>query len=74
MRRLLSIPFAADDNLFVFRRSQEIISSTAEYGVIPHEDWFQPDWIDEVKAQKAREKMIEQKVRIMCSHIKRYEL
>lgn len=33
-----------------------------EFGVIPSEHWFQPNWIDEVKAEKGREKMQEENI------------
>ncbi|CAE7130478.1 unnamed protein product [Rhizoctonia solani] len=40
----------------------EVVGSKTVYGQIPHDHWFQPDWIDEEKATKARLKMIEEKV------------
>ncbi|PPQ82033.1 hypothetical protein CVT24_009909, partial [Panaeolus cyanescens] len=39
-------------------RLSSIISSTAEFGLIPHDHWFQPDWIDETKATENRNKMV----------------
>ena len=33
--------------------------SKVEFGVIPHDHWFQPDWIDEDKASKSRKQMEE---------------
>jgi len=30
-----------------------------EFGLIPHDHWFQPDWIDEDKATKSRNAMAE---------------
>jgi alpha 1,2-mannosyltransferase len=33
--------------------------SNVEFGVIPRDHWYQPDWIDEDKASKARKKMEE---------------
>ena len=39
-----------------------VISTTAEYGLIPHEHWFQPDWIDEEKATKDRQVMEKENV------------
>lgn len=33
-----------------------------EFGLIPKEHWFQPDWIDEKKAQAGREKMVEKNI------------
>ncbi|QRV85840.1 Glycolipid 2-alpha-mannosyltransferase [Ceratobasidium sp. AG-Ba] len=40
----------------------EVVGSKTTYGQIPHDHWFQPDWIDEERATKARLKMIEEKV------------
>ena len=31
--------------------------SKVEFGVIPHDHWFQPEWIDEERASKERKKM-----------------
>lgn len=31
--------------------------SKVEFGVIPPDHWYQPDWIDEDKASKARKQM-----------------
>jgi len=39
-----------------------VTSSKVEFGVIPHNHWFQPDWIDEDKASKARKQMEENAV------------
>ena len=33
--------------------------SQVEFGLIPREHWFQPDWIDEEKATKGRADMVE---------------
>ena len=33
-----------------------------EFGLIPHDDWFQPSWIDEEKATAGRKKMEEDNV------------
>ncbi|KAF4623876.1 hypothetical protein D9613_002386 [Agrocybe pediades] len=38
-------------------RLNNIISSKAEFGLIPHDHWFQPDWIDEEKASASRAQM-----------------
>ena len=32
--------------------------SKVEFGLIPHDHWFQPDWIDEDRATKSRDKMV----------------
>lgn len=45
-----------------YRRISNIVSTTAEFGVIPHDHWFQPDWIDETKATAGREKMVKDNI------------
>lgn len=39
------------------KRVSVLTNSKMEFGVIPHGDWFQPDWIDEAKASEERKKM-----------------
>ncbi|CAK5265052.1 unnamed protein product [Mycena citricolor] len=39
-----------------------LTDSKVEFGLIPHDHWFQPDWIDENKAAAARQDMIEHDV------------
>ena len=34
-----------------------IIDGEIEFGLIPHDDWFPPDWIDEEKAAAGRKKL-----------------
>lgn len=56
---LNDVPF--DDNFK--QKTQGIISSTAEYGLIPKNHWSEhPSWIDEEKAKKAREEMAKNNV------------
>ncbi|KAL1705570.1 glycosyltransferase family 15 protein [Schizophyllum commune] len=43
-------------------RLSNIISSTAEFGLVPREHWVQPDWIDEDKASASRKKMEEDNI------------
>ncbi|KIM37752.1 glycosyltransferase family 15 protein [Hebeloma cylindrosporum] len=50
---LNEVPFTEE---FKYRLSS-IVSSKAEFGLIPRDHWFQPDWIDEDKAKKSRDKM-----------------
>ncbi|KAJ7874645.1 glycosyltransferase family 15 protein [Mycena leptocephala] len=45
------------------RRIRNLTPSRVEFGVIPKEHWFQPDWIDKEKAQKAMEQMERQNVK-----------
>ncbi|KAF8886687.1 nucleotide-diphospho-sugar transferase [Gymnopilus junonius] len=35
-----------------------IVSSNAEFGLIPHDHWFQPEWIDEERATQSRNAMV----------------
>lgn len=44
------------------RWTSRVISSTAQYGVIPHDHWHQPPWIDEERARLSREKMVQNDV------------
>lgn len=37
-------------------------TAPVSYGLIPKDDWYQPDWIDEEKATNARKKMEGEKV------------
>lgn len=47
----------------VFKQyTQALTNSKCHYGLIEHDEWFQPDWIDEQKATEAREEMIRKKV------------
>ncbi|TFK60515.1 glycosyltransferase family 15 protein [Pluteus cervinus] len=39
------------------QRVLELTDSTVEFGLIPREHWIQPDWIDEEKAYRARQRM-----------------
>ncbi|KAG6810276.1 hypothetical protein H0H92_012605 [Tricholoma furcatifolium] len=51
-------PFTED-----FRKRVSVLSgSKMEFGLIPHDHWFQPDWIDEDKATKSRQKMEEENI------------
>ncbi|KAF9475371.1 glycosyltransferase family 15 protein [Pholiota conissans] len=34
-----------------------VVSSKVEFGLIPREHWYQPDWIDEKRASQARDRM-----------------
>lgn len=39
------------------RRVSVLSKAKMEFGVIPKEHWYQPDWIDEEKATKERNRM-----------------
>jgi len=44
------------------RRVEQLTDATVKYGIIPREDWYQPDWIDEEKAKAARQDMVKNNV------------
>jgi len=44
------------------QRVTELTDATVEFGVIPHDHWYQPAWIDEEKASAAREQMAKNNV------------
>jgi len=46
----------------LFRRTSELTDSKTQYGLIPHDNWYQPDWIDEKKATEARDAMVKNQV------------
>lgn len=41
----------------LYRRISNVVSGPVSFGLIPHDHWFQPDWIDEEKASEGRKKM-----------------
>ncbi|KAG5719171.1 putative mannosyltransferase MNT2 [Termitomyces sp. T112] len=46
-----------------FKKRVSVLSaSKMEFGLIPRDHWFQPDWIDEKKAAASRNKMEEEKI------------
>jgi len=44
------------------RWTGNLISGTAEYGLIPSSEWLQPSDVDEAKATEARERMVKENV------------
>jgi len=44
-----------DENFI--NRVRELTDSSVEFGLVPKEHWYQPDWIDEKKASENRQKM-----------------
>jgi len=51
-------PFSED-----FKRAiWALTDSKVEFGLIPEDNWYQPKWIDEEKATKSRNKMVEDQV------------
>jgi alpha 1,2-mannosyltransferase len=43
-------------------RITELTDSNVQFGLIPRDHWYQPDWIDETKATAAREDMVKNQV------------
>ncbi|KAL1748727.1 glycosyltransferase family 15 protein [Schizophyllum fasciatum] len=43
-------------------RVSSLTDAEVKFGLIPKEHWFQPDWIDDDKAQAAREDMVKNQV------------
>ena len=35
-------------------RVRRVTNASTEFGVIPHEHWFQPDWVNETLAEEKR--------------------
>jgi alpha 1,2-mannosyltransferase len=44
------------------RETSRLVTGTTHYGLIPHEQWSFPDWIDTTKAAETRERMRQEKV------------
>lgn len=43
-------------------RLSNIVSGPVFFEQVPHDDWYQPDWIDEDKARAGREKMVQDNI------------
>ncbi|VDB92017.1 unnamed protein product [Peniophora sp. CBMAI 1063] len=43
-------------------RVGNLIAGEVKFGVIPHDHWYQPDWIDEDRAKKGRQELVRNKV------------
>ncbi|KAJ7751529.1 glycosyltransferase family 15 protein [Mycena maculata] len=55
---LNEVPFSEE-----FKRAVTgLTGNKVEFGLIPHDDWYQPEWIDEQKAAESRKKMEEHNV------------
>ena len=39
-----------------------LTDAPVQFGLIPHDHWYQPDWIDEEKATAARNEMVRNQV------------
>lgn len=44
------------------RRITDLTDAVVTFGLIPRDDWYQPAWIDEDRATKARDKMVQDQV------------
>ena len=44
------------------RRVRVLTDADVRFGLIPHEHWYQPDWIDEERATAARNEMVKHDV------------
>ncbi|KAG1827259.1 nucleotide-diphospho-sugar transferase [Suillus subaureus] len=55
---LNDVPFTTDFK----RRVSVLTDADVSFGVIPRENWVQPDWIDEGRAQEGRNKLVRQGV------------
>lgn len=44
------------------RVTSALVSGKAKYGLIPEEQWSVPSWIDDVKFENARQKMIQERI------------
>ena len=44
------------------RRVSVLTRAKIEFGQIPHDNWFQPSWIDENKASEGRKQMVDEGV------------
>ena len=49
------------------RTIQGLTDASVEFGLIPNDHWYQPDWIDEDKASAAREEMVKNNVIYGCT-------
>jgi alpha 1,2-mannosyltransferase len=43
-------------------RVGNVVSGPTSFEQIPHDDWFQPAWIDEEKAKAGRDKMVQDNI------------
>jgi hypothetical protein len=41
---------------------KNLASGPVYFGIIPHDHWYQPDWIDEEKAEAGRNQLVDQGV------------
>lgn len=46
-----------NDGEIIVRQIRSSTNSTVEFGLVPAEHWFQPEWVDEERATKSRQKM-----------------
>lgn len=44
------------------QQMSSLSNSTMEFGLIPHDHWYQPSWIDEEKARECRKKLVNKQI------------
>jgi hypothetical protein len=54
--------FDFDADLPCHRLTKAATKSQVFHGVVPHDHWHQPDWIDEEKATAGRNKLVSQNI------------
>ncbi|KZT01984.1 glycosyltransferase family 15 protein [Laetiporus sulphureus 93-53] len=55
---LNNVPFSKEFK----EEMSKVVSGPATFAMIPPHHWYQPDWIDEDKATKSRDKMVEENI------------
>lgn len=45
-----------------YRQVAAVTSSNVSFGLIPPDDWNQPDWIDETRAKAGRDALVRQNI------------
>lgn len=62
-RYTISLPSLSAIGFSCFvRRVSVLTDADVSFGLVPHEHWVQPDWIDEGRAQEGRNKLVRQGV------------
>ena len=44
------------------RQVAAVTKANVSFGLIPSEDWYQPDWIDEERAKAGRDALVKQEI------------
>lgn len=49
--------------MYVFSRQiRELTDAKVDFGLIPHDNWYQPSWINETQATESRNEMVKNQV------------